>query len=99
MGKSIDGLIDRLGMPRPPVGGISAVSQRRVSAALSGDLALELMALAAVFENSSEALAGEWLGAAIADAWEALDDSQMLRATQACRDILSGAGDGGLRRH
>ncbi|POZ61759.1 hypothetical protein [Chromobacterium alticapitis] len=99
MGKSIDSLIGRLGAPRPPLDGMPAAAQRSVAASLSGELALELLALAAVFENNSEALAGELLGAAIADAWEALDDGQMLRATQACRDILSGAAGGGMRRH
>ncbi|WP_434633518.1 hypothetical protein [Chromobacterium sp. CV08] len=72
-----------------------------MSAALPGDLALELMALAAAFHDSSEALAGELLGAAIADAWEALDDGQLLQATRACRRLLDGGGtaEGSPPRH
>ncbi|UTH72548.1 hypothetical protein [Chromobacterium sp. IIBBL 290-4] len=90
MGKSVDNLLFGLGRPLPPFDGMAESARKNVAAALSGEQALELLALASVFEERGEALAGRLLGAAIADAWEALDDAQMLKATQACRRILGG---------
>ncbi|AUH49976.1 hypothetical protein CXB49_03575 [Chromobacterium sp. ATCC 53434] len=95
MGKSIDDVVAKLGDARRLSDGAPGMP-RRMAAALPGDLALELMALAAAFHDSSEALAGELLGAAIADAWDALDDGQLLQATRACRRLLDDgeAGEG-----
>ncbi|AXE34301.1 hypothetical protein [Chromobacterium phragmitis] len=88
MGNSMERLVSGLGESGAWPGAPAAA--RRLEAALPGELALELRALAAAFGSSSEDMAGKLLGAAIADAWEALDDGQMLRATRACRRLLDG---------
>lgn len=86
MGNSMERLVAGLGEEAAAPGGQAAA--RRMAAALPADRALELQALAAAFGSSSEDMAGRLLGAAIADAWDALDDGQMLRATRACRRLL-----------